>query len=190
MNRAATAVLVALVATGCAPLKGLKPETFDVTHRSVASVRTRVEFNINGQFVESIQAGVAFSKASVSRGDFARALDDSIRTSRLFAQVTTGPADYELVVSVINVSVGSRGGFYWTILTAPDVWVLKGTITVDWKLTKAGANNAIYQELVTTSSQASNGEAMRGSRRTALVVERAARENIREGIRRLSELEP
>jgi hypothetical protein len=179
--------LIALVAAGCAPLKGIRPETFEVKYRSAASVRTRVEFNLSGRSVESLEVGVLFSKASLSGSEFAEALDDSIRRSGLFAQVTKSRAEYDLVVSVINLREGS-GGAYVSILTSPDAGGSSCTITVEWKLTKAGTNDPIYDEWVTTTSRASTGEALRGSRRTALALERAVRENLKEGIRRLSEL--
>jgi hypothetical protein len=62
------------------------------------------------------------------------------------------------------------------------------TAVTEWQLTEVAGGRMVLEEYISTPFTATVGDAFTGVARLRLANEGAARENIKEGIRRLSEL--
>ena len=113
----------------------------------------------------------------ISNESFAQAISDSIVQNGVFSSViSSGKGDYLLEASIINVD-RPAAGFDMTVV-----------MTVNWKLTHVSSRKIVYQSVVEKSFSATVGDAFVGMKRFRLAQEGAARENIQEGLRRLSQL--
>lgn len=116
--------------------------------------------------------------SKISDHDFKDALVLAIQKSKAFSSVVEiDGADYRLEVSIANLSQPMAG---------IDMTV---TLSSFWKLTKVGATEPVWDDTVYSTYTAKFGDALVGITRLRLATEGAGRENIKEGLRLVSELE-
>lgn len=108
--------------------------------------------------------------------DYAEGLKQALRESGVFREVVSAAdADYGLNVSF--VSENETGTLDKTV-----------ELTTKWILTRCSDGEDLLRETISTTYTAKLGEAFDGGKRLRLANEGAGRENIKEGIRRLSSL--
>ncbi len=113
----------------------------------------------------------------ISDEAFREALIESINKSGAFSAVAALPnADYLLDVAIVDLAQ-PWGGIDMTV-----------TMNAKWTLTSSKDKTVIFQETIAKPYTAAFADAFIGMERLKLANEGAARENIREGLRKLSEL--
>lgn len=116
-------------------------------------------------------------KSDIAGEDFAQSLTEAIERSGLFSSVfPAGKGDYKLDVALVKVMTPNVG-FDMTV-----------TMVTEWRLTQISSGKLIAEEFITTPFTATVGDAFVAITRIRIANEGAARENIKEGIRRLSAL--
>lgn len=121
----------------------------------------------------------ALDTINISDSDLKAAIEDAVVQSKLFKSVVQGKdgSDYELNVRVIYFSKPIFGG----------------TLTVEfetaWSLIKVGDRSVVMRKSVKSSGTVTMSEAFAFVTRARLAVEAAARENIRQGLMAISELD-
>jgi hypothetical protein len=114
------------------------------------------------------------SATHVNADTFMRSVVESITNSKMFQHVKkTGPTDFRLDTNIIS-----------EIQPGPGLQ-MSSTIVVAWKLTRLNDRQVVFDELIETTHRALPGSVV--GIRTA--VEGAVRDNIQEGINRLSKLD-
>ena len=165
-----TALLAWVVgcATGAKP-EAMIPANYQLTHRHPYS--TSVE-------VTGGQATNPAWTSEISNDAFATAITEAIAQSGVFSTVLNqGGSDYRLKVTLINLDQPMMG-FNMTV-----------NAVVGWSLIDVASGQPVFDEFIATPYKATVGDAFAGVKRLRLANEGAARENIKEGIRRLSELD-
>ena len=143
----------------------IEPPSFDVRNRHPASVTLRVEGGFEG-------GGL------LSNSEFLRALRSSVQKSQVFSDVRDDlSADYLLEVQLIGLHFPVQG------------FNMTATLTASWVLSDPRTGVEFLREIVSTPYTATVGAAFVGLERQRLAKEGAVRENLRAGIRRLSEIE-
>ena len=164
--------LVALAGIGCASgatMVGMVPKSYEVAHRNAYTVKLSTAGGRETQ---------AWSKSEISNENFSAALADSLSTSGVFSSVVRdGTSDYLLDVFLTKVDQPIMG-FNMTV-----------SVTANWTLTDLKTNGVVFQDLIEASHTATVGDAFAGVTRLRLANEGAARANIAEGIKRLSQLD-
>jgi hypothetical protein len=157
--------------TGCASpatVQGMRPQSLVLQNKHPFSVNVQVA---GGRETNPIWT------SEISDDAFVKAIRESIAQSGLFRSViTTGSGDYLLEVILVNVDKPLMG-FDLTV-----------NLTANWKLTHIPSNKIVYQELIPQHYTATVGDAFVGIKRLRLAEEGAARENIQEGLNRISRL--
>ena len=161
-----------LSAVGCASgavAINMIPEDFELLRTHSNSVRVQTA---GGRETEW------YAGSQISDEAFLEALYHSLEKSSVFSKVVTeGEADYFLDVFITDVVQP---------LMAFNMHV---SVVANWTLTKLPSKKVVLKELIPTPYTATVGDALMGLKRLRLANEGAARANIREGIRRISELE-
>ena len=117
-------------------------------------------------------------KSDISSEAFAQAVAESIKQSGVFsAVINQGGSDYRLDITLVKV-MSPNFGFNMTT-----------TVVTQWLLTQNASGKVVSEEYISTPFTATVGDAFAGVARVRLANEGAARENIKEGIRRISELQ-
>lgn len=112
----------------------------------------------------------------VSARDFRVALLTAVRESRVFAAVRDfPPADYRLRVGIVKLQ--PSGAF-----------TMRATMSARWQLTRLSDNQTLFDQFIESNAKATVGDAFAGLTRMRLVLERAGRENIRQGLTVLADL--
>jgi hypothetical protein len=146
--------------TGCA-----SPATVQGMRPQALAVENRHPFSVNVQ-VAGGRATNPIWTSEISDDAFVRAIRESIAESGLFRSViTTGSGDYLLEVILVNVDKPLIGFDLTVNLTAN-----------------------VYQELILQHYTATVGDSLVAIKRLRLAEEGAARENIQEGLNRISRL--
>jgi len=171
-SRIASAGLVCLVFAGCAsPARptNMVPTDLDVGVRHNRTVSTTVT---GGEITSPL------GQSKISNEGFQEALEQAITETGVFeAVVRVGGEDYRLEVVITNLGQPTAG------------FSMSVTLTTYWKLTKRGRPEPVWQDFVSTTYVARFGEDVVGVTRLQKANEGAARENIKEGIRRLAIVE-
>jgi hypothetical protein len=163
----ASLLLLAGCATG-AKTVNMTPTKLYVTSQHPYSVSTAVS---GGEDTN------ALSHSKISDVAFRGALEAAIRNSCVFSQIVPiNGADYHLEVVITNLGQ-PMAGFNMTVV-----------LTTNWKLTKAGSSQPIWQDFIATKHTATVGDNVVAVERLRVANEGAARKNIEEGIRCLSAL--
>lgn len=119
----------------------------------------------------------AMDSSSISNADLKAALENSIVQSKLFKNVVQGKnGDYELTVSVTQLSKPMFG------------FDMKVELETAWTLVKTSDKSIAMQKVVKNVFVATTSDAFVGMTRLRLAVEGAARENIAQGLKAISEL--
>jgi hypothetical protein len=91
--------------------------------------------------------------------------------------IKEGGSDYRLDVTLVKL-ISPGGGLKMT-----------ATAVAEWRLSEVVSGKVVSEEYIATPFTATVGDALIGADRYRLASEGAGRENIKEGIRRLSELQ-
>lgn len=172
MNRTIVTVLscVALLG-GCATPtshEGMVPASVDTARRHPQSVSLAVT---GGK--ETDAAG----KPQIADATFTQALADAITRSQTFSRVVQGRGgDYLLTVSLFSLDQPSFG--------------LSFTVRMEagWTLQRASGGAPVWQESIRTEYTATTSDAFAAVTRLRLATEGAARNNIAQGLARISRL--
>lgn len=120
----------------------------------------------------------AFDLSSISNQDLAAAIEESIKTTRAFSKVMRAPgADYELTVTIVDLA-RPVAGFDMTV-----------EMEAAWSLVQSHTGNVVMRRPIKSSGRATMGDEFGAVNRLRVAVERAARENIRQGLAAIGTLE-
>lgn len=164
--------LVALTLTGaCAP--GARNAMMAVPTGELAAFdpASPLRGSIQGGQVQGGEETNPMLASQIANNEFNLALQASLRNAGLLAPQDGG--SYRLIANIQNVRQPMVG---------LDMTV---TMTVQYTLVPTAGGAAIFDEVVTVSGTATVGEAFAGVERLRIANERAARENIKEFVRRL-----
>lgn len=120
----------------------------------------------------------AMDLPSISDGDLAAAIEESIIENRLFTRVIHGnDSDYLLSVAIVNMSRPVFGASFTVTMEAA------------WSLSEQGTNKVVMRDSIESHYTATMGQALIGATRLRLAVEGAVRENIKTGLINISKLQ-
>lgn len=157
--------------SGCATpatYQGMIPVTFETAAKHPHSVGVNVS---GGQETNPMW------KSQVSDSTFKQALVEAITKSQVFSQVIEGKGgDYLLTVMLVSMQQPSFGASFTVKMEA------------GWSLTRAGTGAVVWQESVQSAHTATVGDAFVGTERLRLATEGAARNNIKQGLSKISGL--
>lgn len=143
------------------------PATFALQHKHPASITVAAE---GGHKTNPME------KSQISTEAFVDAVTGAIQKSGVFNSVLQGAnANYQLTVLIVSVDQ-PLFGFDMTV-----------NMSTHWKLTN-GKNEPVFEDFIRSSFKATVGDAFAAITRLRLATEGAARENIKQGIERLSAL--
>ena len=166
-----TCLATAAILTGCAtPIthEALVPGTPNIVKQHVQSVAVTVSGG-----TETSAAG----KSGVSDAELQKAVAAAIASNKVFSRVVEGKnGDYILNVAIFDVDQPSFG-FSFTV-----------TMEMGWTLTRADTGATVWRESIKSTHTATAGEAFAGVTRLRLATEGALRNNIEQGLVKLSAL--
>lgn len=114
--------------------------------------------------------------ARISDAAFGAALKHTVEENQVFGAVgLSGETDYALRIIFINQGLPQSGGH------------MEMTLTTFWELRHKDAQEPIWSDYVVTRYRATLGDAFVAKTRWQLATEGAGRENLRKGLRLLSE---
>ncbi|GGY28387.1 hypothetical protein [Pseudoduganella albidiflava] len=120
----------------------------------------------------------AAGKSQVADAELQKAVADAITQSRTFSRVVEGKnGDYTLTVTIFNLSQPSFG-FSFTV-----------GVEMGWTLTRTSTGEKVWQESIKSEHTATASDAFAGVVRLRLATEGAVRNNIQQGITKLSALQ-
>jgi hypothetical protein len=119
------------------------------------------------------------SESKISNEAFLQALKKTIDNTHVFSKVTNERSGYLLEVKIEKqgMSLDSIGSVAKTVILA-----------TRWKLSKRGFSQSIWIDVISTKYTATFGDAFGGIKRVRLANEGAARNNIKKGLERISQL--
>jgi len=167
--KAAFLVFAVLFVGGCASgaaSRNMVPKDLAVANIHPYSVLVKVD---GGRETSAV------GTSQISSPEFQAAIVDSLTTYGMFkAVLTEGITDYKLEAAILNLQQPLFGF---------DVTV---TIETAWKLTDLKDGRAVISENFINSYTATTGDAFAGVTRLRLATEGAARENIRDALKKIS----
>ena len=144
------------------------PTDFDVVRKHPATVNVATS---GGRETEAI------GKSQISNETLAKALTEAITKSQTFSRVVQGDgADYLLTVSIFSIEQFSFGLSYLV------------KMEVGWTLKRADTDKIVWQEAIKSEHTATPGDAFAAVKRLRLATEGAARNNIAQGLAKISKL--
>ena len=164
-------VTVAAVMSGCATpatYEGMVPGDYDTARKHAKSVNVQVG---GGQQTSSM------GKSQISDEAFSKALVEAITKSQTFSQVVQGKGgDYQLLVSIISMEQPTFGMNFTVKMEAG--WTLKNVAT----------GQVVWQEAIKSQHTATTSDAFVGTTRLRMANEGAAKNNIKQGLAKISRL--
>lgn len=120
----------------------------------------------------------AMDSSNISNADLKSAIESSISQSGLFKSVVQGKngGDYELSVSVTQLDKPVFGAAFTV------------TMEAGWTLVKASDKSVVMRKAIRSQHTAQMSDSLIGVTRLRLAVEGAARNNITEGMKAISDL--
>lgn len=169
--RFATLVILGAVLAGCAaPVarQDMVPADIVVARQHPYSVLVRTS--------GGSETG-AMDSSNISDADLKAAIEDSIGKSRVFKAVVQGSdGDYELNVRIVMLSKPLFGTTFTVELETA------------WSLVRVADRSVVMRKSFLTKGVATMDEAFAGVTRLRLAVEKAARENVAQGLRAIGDL--
>jgi hypothetical protein len=164
------ALSLALLLAGCAVASnttgGMVPKSFDVASRHSGSVRVVVTGGCD-------DCGLAQIK--VSNAGLSDAVVTAITASGVFSRAAPrGDADYVLSINIFSTDAPVFGA------------TMHGAMETGWTLTNANGQTRIWQQAIASEYAATMSDTLIGVERARFASEGAVRENIRQGIDKLS----
>lgn len=164
-------IAIATLLAGCATTathEGMTPLTFETGSKHQKTVSVNVG---GGREVDGL------GRSQISDTALKKALIDSITTSQAFSQVIEGNGgDYLLTVSIFSTEQPVFG-FSFTV-----------KMEAGWTLKRVASGETVWQEAIKSEHTATTGDAFVGVTRLRLATEGAARNNISQGLARISRL--
>lgn len=164
--------LAYLIVLGCTsgPIKSqaIIPGSYDIANKQPFTVSLHID------------GGREFSPLKIpqiSNEALLDALQEAITLSDLFDEIVKFGEDYKLDLYIFKVSQPIAGN------------EMTVRVEIGWTLTHTASMEIVWQESILTSDTSSSNEKLNVNSRLKLATERAARKNIREGIRQISQLE-
>jgi hypothetical protein len=120
----------------------------------------------------------SMDNTNISDADLKTAIQDAITQKKVFAKIEQDSgADYELSVRIIYLS--------------RPVYGLTFTVDMEtiWTLTKISDSSIVMQKAIKSAGTATVGDTLLGVVRIRVAVEKAARDNIDQGLKSITELE-
>ncbi|MDH4173563.1 MAG: hypothetical protein OEW90_21775 [Betaproteobacteria bacterium] len=162
---------IALLA-GCATpttYEGMVPTAFDIAKRHARSVSLAVS---GGRETD------AMDKPQITDAAFTQALAEAIAKSQTFSRVVQGAGgDYLLTVAMTGMEQPSFG-FSFTV-----------KMEAGWTLRRASTGAVVWQQAIFSEHTATTSDAFAAVTRLRLATEGAARNNIAQGLTRISRLD-
>jgi hypothetical protein len=144
------------------------PETYEVISRHDKSVKLGVE---GGRETSPI------GRSQISSEEFAIALEESIKKSKVFRQVVkSGETDYILEVQILSVEQPNVG------------FDMEVKVAANWRILDMKSGKEVWQRIIITNFTAGMGDALGGVTRLRIANEGAAKKNIERGILEVSRL--
>lgn len=174
LSKAAASILglAFLIVLGCTsgPIKSqaIIPESYDIANKQPFTVSLHVD------------GGREFSPLKIpqiSNEALMDALHKAIISSNLFDGIVKSGEDYKLDLYIFKVSQPIAGS------------VMTVRVEIGWTLTRKASMEIVWQQSILTSDTSSSSEKFNVDSRLRLATERAAKKNIREGIRQISQLQ-
>ena len=171
--------VVACFFMGCVNASSTRMTASGLNFNKTYSGSISVSVGASGDFfstgVKSFFAGTRISDAA-----FKAALEESILISGLFAVgISDSNGDYQLDAKIVSQKDNSTLGFAANMRT---------TLAVEYVLTKRSDSKVLIHKTLTTNSTSTVGDSFIGVSRYKNAVEGAARNNIREALRLISQL--
>jgi hypothetical protein len=164
-------LLLLLLLGGCAApasYQAMVPSDFQAAKKHAATVKVAATGGRETQ---------ALGKSQISDAEFAKALAEAITESRTFSRVVQdNGADYLLTVSIISIEQPSFGFSFQVKMEA------------GWTLKRVETDTVVWQESIVSEHTATPGDAFAAVKRLRLATEGAAKNNIAEGLSRVSKL--
>jgi hypothetical protein len=161
-----------LLVAGCTsgPIKSqaIVPASYDIANKHPFTVSLEVD------------GGREFSPLKIpqiSNEALMDALKEAIILSDLFDKILTIGEDYKLNLRIFKVSQPIAGS------------VMTVRVEIGWTLSRTASQKTVWQESILTSDTSTSDEEFNAQNRLKLATERAAKKNIREGMKRISQLE-
>ncbi len=160
-----------LILDGCcttATHEGMIPMNFESSARSQKTVSVSVE---GGKELDELK------RTQISNAEFREALLQAIANSGAFSRVIEGNAgDYQLTVAIFSLEQPVFG-FSFTV-----------KMEAGWTLKRTATGETVWQESIKSEHTATTGDAFVGATRLRLATEGAGRNNIRQGLAKISKL--
>jgi fructose-specific phosphotransferase system component IIB len=167
---AALLAAAAVVLAGCA--SGALKENMAAAAPSVAYKKTQNSVRVETRGGSDTGA---MDSTNISNADLKSAIEASIAKSGLFRNVAQSNSDYALSVTVTELTKPLFGGSFTV------------TMEAGWTLTKTSDNKVLLRKAIKSSHTASLGDSLVGVTRLRLAVEGAARSNIEQGLKAVSD---
>lgn len=165
------AVVFVTAIAGCASPASkdeMAPKSFVASQKFTSSVQVKTS--------GGSETG-AMDSSNISDTDLKAAIEKTITESGLFSKVVdVGGANYLLAVSITSLTKPSFG--------------LTFTVNLEtaWTLTSLADKKVVYRKVITSSGTATFGDAPAAVSRLRIAVERAAEQNISQGLSDISSL--
>lgn len=171
----AAAALVAGCATQTTP-QGMTPTAQAGASTTLAAKLKPQPYSV-AVSVAAIAPSAGAGASLIRSADLKAAIEAAIRDSKAFREVvgSGGPADYELAVTLNQVSAPAFG-FSMTV-----------GIDMGWTLTRTSDHRVVFRRGVESTHTAAASEAFAGRERLRIAIEGAVRNNIAQGVPALTE---
>jgi len=164
-------VVLVLMLYGCsttAKHEGMTPLTFEPGTKHPKTVSINV---VGGEEFDGL------GRPQISNGALKQALADSITKSQMFSAVIEGmKSDYFLMITIFSFDQPVFG-FSFTV-----------KMEAGWTLKDAVSGETVWQEAIKSENTATTEDAFAARTRLRLAVEGAARNNISQGLEKISRL--
>lgn len=140
-------------------------------------------FTTSKQFNKSVSIVVfggsdtgAMESSNISDDEFKASIEDAINKSKLFKAIVESNPDYDLQVSISSLSKPSFG------------FTFEVSMEAGWILSKKSDKTVLMKKSIKSSGKATTSDAIVAVTRIRIAVERAAQNNISQGLTAISEL--
>jgi hypothetical protein len=158
------------VLTGCA-----SPATREAMTATAVPVAQKHAKSVNVTVTGGKETNSA-GKSQIPDVAFREAIVASIEKSQLFSKVADSGTDYALTVAIISMNQPSFG-FDFTV-----------KMEAGWTLKRVGTGAVVWQEIIKSEHTATTSDAFAGVARLRMANEGAARNNISQGLGKISQL--
>ena len=163
--------IASLIVFGCTsgPIKSqaIIPEVYDIANKQPYTVSLHIDGGREFSLLKIPQ---------ISNETLMDALREAIIQSNLFDEIVEFGEDYKLDLYIFKVSQPIAGS------------VMTVRVEIGWTLIRRASMDIVWQKSILSSDTSSSDEALNANNRIKLATERAAKKNIREGIRQISQL--